>query len=119
MTSEVERITVSGVDLVMIPAAEYAALLEAKARLSEISFNHQQLSTPRKGVIDRNPEVAVFLAQRFGLRPMGALLRECKRTYGAKRTPSRSAAYRYWERLRIEAREAQRRGEGLRPDLGL
>lgn len=97
---EPQPATISGIEVVTIPLADYAALLACKARLAELDANLLQLSAPRKGIIDRNPEVAVFLATRFGTLPVSVVLKQCRRTFGAARTPSRSAAYRYWQRIR-------------------
>jgi hypothetical protein len=94
---------VAGVPLVTIPLSDYASLLDCKRQLAERAISHDQVMSPARSVIERNPEVAVFLAQNFGLKSMETILRLCRRQFGKDRTPSRSAAYRYWERLRKEA----------------
>ena len=94
------RRVVSGVEVVMIPLADYAALLECRKELQESRLTIQQFITGRRSVIDRNPEVAIFLAKNFGLVPMKDLLRDCRRQFGRNRTPSQSAAYRYWAAVR-------------------
>lgn len=94
------RRTVAGVEVVTIPLADYAALLDCKRELQETELTIQQFVTGRKSVIDRNPEVAVYLAQNFGLVPMKDLLQACSRRFGRARTPSQSAAYRYWATVR-------------------
>lgn len=105
--SKVKRTSISGVELVTLPLFHYKDLLEAQRRLEEIQASAIQLHTPQRGLLNRNPEVAVYLAQNFGLVPIPTLLRRCKRLFGAARTPSASAAYRYWERIRIEARKSK------------
>ena len=95
---------ISGVEVVTIPVTHYAELLAVQSRYAHQLLNHRQLSTPRRGVIDRNPEVAIFLAQSFGLKSVKTILRECKRQFGRDRTPSQTAAYKYWLKLRTDSR---------------
>ncbi|WP_139812537.1 hypothetical protein [Ensifer aridi] len=97
--------TIAGVQVVTIPLEHYAELLDCKRMLSERAISHDQLLSPRRSRIERNPEVAVYLAQNFGLLPMGELLRKCRRRFGTPRTPSIAAAYRYWQKIKREAAE--------------
>lgn len=94
---------VAGVSLVTIPLSDYADLLDCKRQLAERAISHDQVMSPARSRIERNPEVAVFLAQNFGLAPMKEILRRCRREFGRSSTPSQSAAYRYWAKLRKEA----------------
>lgn len=94
---------IAGVDVVTIPISEYARLLAADRNLAIQAVSHGQLMSPKRSVIERNPEVAVFLAQKFGLLPMKDILRHCRREFGRQRTPSQSTAYRYWQKLRKAA----------------
>ena len=103
--------TIEGVEVVTIPLADYKALLSARRIASEHALDKMQLSVPRRGVIERNPEVAVFLAQRFGLKPVKVILRECKRRFGSARTPSKSVAYRYWLSLRKGGEKSSETGD--------
>ena len=91
---------ISGVEVVTIPLADYAGLLDCKRRLQETELTIEQFVAGRKSIIDRNPEVAVYLVQNFGLVPMNDILRACKRKFSRSRTPSKSAAYRYWATVR-------------------
>jgi hypothetical protein len=43
------------------------------------------------------------LASRFGVATVAVIREECKALFGPARTPSKSAIYRYWERLRLQA----------------
>lgn len=98
--------TVMGVPVVTIPLKDYAALLASQRELAERSLSLNSLQQSRRSVIERNPEVAMFLIQRLGLEPMPAILKACRKEFGRHRTPSRSAAYRYWMKIR-EEREAE------------
>lgn len=98
-----KRETIKGIRLVTIPLADYADLLDCKRQLAERIISHEQVMSPKKSKVERNPEMAVFLSQHFGLLPMGEILRRCRRQFGKANTPSQSGAYRYWERLRKAA----------------
>lgn len=97
------RRTIAGVDLVTIPIADYAALLSCKQQLKETQLSVDQFVNGRRSTVDRNPEVAIFLSENFGIMPMKELLQKCKRKFGKERTPSLAAAYRYWQRVRGRA----------------
>lgn len=97
---ELPSTVISGIEVVTIPLADYAALLDCRRKLLETELSIEQFVTGRRSVVDRNPEVAVYLAQNFGLVSMKELLRECRRKFGGSRTPSQSAAYRYWATVR-------------------
>ena len=96
--------TISGIAVVTIPADDYARLLDQSRQLAEWHVNNQQLIKPSRSSINRDPEVAIFLANGFGLKPVASLLKECKKRFGTARTPSLKAAYRYWESIRINER---------------
>lgn len=100
---EHKRSVVSGVEVVTIPLRDYADLLDSKRQLAERVISHDQVISPRRTKIERNPEVAVFLVEKFGLMPVKDALRLCRRKFGKAATPSLSAAYRYWDRVRKEA----------------
>ncbi len=102
-SGKISGIKISGVEVVTIPLTDYAALLDCRRKLQETELTVEQFLSGRKSVIDRNPEVAVYLAQNFGLMPMKDLLRVCRRKFGRQCTPSRSAAYRYWKTVRLKS----------------
>lgn len=106
-SSVIRKETISGVELVTIPVSHYAELLDYRRRFEEREISHNQFERPSRSRLDRNPEVAVFLIQRLGLEPIKDILRNCRRTFGAARTPSRTAIYRYWQKLQIEARKSR------------
>ena len=95
--------SINGIEVVTIPMSDYVELLDCRRRLGEITINHDQLFRPRRSMIERNPDVALFLAQNFGMKPVRVILQDCRRRFGRKRTPSLKSAYRYWERVRKEA----------------
>lgn len=97
---------IHGVEVVTIPLSDYATLLDYQRRFAERSISHNQFEQPSLSHIERNPEVALFLIHRLGLEPVKNIMRKCRRKFGAARTPSRSAVYRYREKLRIEARKS-------------
>ncbi len=93
----------AGVDLVTIPADHYAALLECRRLLEERKIDHNAFSTVRTSQIERDPEIATFIAMRLGRLPIEVILKQCRRQFGKGLVPSRSATYRYWQKLRREA----------------
>ncbi|NRF09402.1 hypothetical protein [Agrobacterium pusense] len=96
---------IEGVAVVTIPLADYKSLLEVKRLYAEANRREKQFQAPRRGMIDRNPQVAVFLAENFGTKPVDTILHECEARFGAACTPSKSAAYRYWDALKDNAPE--------------
>lgn len=107
VSPSVIRRKLAGFDLVTIPLADYVDLLACKRQLSEASISHRQFGKPSRAMVDRNPEVAVFLVQKFGLLPMREILRQCRRRFGKAATPSQSTAYRYWQAVRREMKLAE------------
>lgn len=91
---------VAGVHVVTIPLAEYADLLECR-RFRDLHRSRTGRYAPApRSPIECDPAVATFLEQRFGKASLKVILEECRRDFGAGRTPSRAAAGRYWQRLR-------------------
>jgi hypothetical protein len=86
--------------VVTIPAADYAELLDCRRRLAEVEARQRTFERPSRSPISRDPEVAAFLAERFGRLLIRDILAACAANFGKARTPSRSAAHRYWSRLR-------------------
>lgn len=91
---------ICGVDLVTITASEYADLLQSRLALRQMTIDARCLTKTRLSAIERRPEVANFLVMGFGRVPMKTLLAQCRKRFGAKATPSKSAAYRYWQNVR-------------------
>jgi hypothetical protein len=85
---------------VTILLADYTALLDCRRRLAEHEARLRVFNDVSRSPIVRDLEVAAYLASRFGLAPVNLILQECCALFGVKRTPSKSAAYRYWVRLR-------------------
>jgi hypothetical protein len=88
------------VELVTIPATLYAELLDCQRKLAELGVRQRAFEKASKSPIERDTEVAVFLAERFGRTTVKNILADCRERFGADRTPSHSAADRYWHRLR-------------------
>lgn len=89
--------TIAGVAVVTIPATDYAELLSLRSKFGLASV--RSAPVPRSP-IEADHEISAFLSERFGSKPVIDILRECRQRFGAERTPSRTAAYAYWSRLR-------------------
>lgn len=92
--------TVAGVAVVTIPVVEYAALQECRRLAGETQSHASRFMKPGRSPIERDTDVAVFLAEHFGVLTLSEIIDECRRRFGASRTPSLSSAHRYWCRLR-------------------
>ncbi len=88
------------VPVVTIPQAEYAALLAAKKRMDAIDARERRYPIPPRSPVQADIEIAEFFRERFGKMRMEDILMDCTRRFGTARTPSRTAAYDYWKRLR-------------------
>lgn len=88
------------IPVVTIPRSEYAALLEAKRRIDIIDARERRYPVPPRSPIQADAEIADFFKERFGKDRMEDIVRECARRFGKDRTPSRTAAYAFWKRLR-------------------
>jgi IS30 family transposase len=55
---------------------------------------------PHASKIERNPELATFLATTLGTKPLDDVMTDCLVKFGAVGTPSKSAVYRHWQKLR-------------------
>jgi hypothetical protein len=70
---------------------------------SEIEAYWHRTHRPRFGPVskvDRDPEVRDFLADRLGRLTLDETIRECRKEFGADRTPGRSSVHKFWSRLR-------------------
>lgn len=94
------RSEISGVAVITIPVTEYAALLNCRRKLAESDARQRAFNVVSKSPIERDPEVAAFIASRFGLATVPDIREECRALFGATRTPTQSSTYRYWARLR-------------------
>lgn len=94
-------VTVFGIEAVVIPAGEYRQLVGARLKLPFVEVRaatRAVASTPRRrlSTVERDPEVAAFLRQRFAVADtIEAALAACRERFGADRTPSRSRASRF------------------------
>jgi len=92
--------TIAGVEVVTIPLSDYREMLDARHRLAELRVRDDPRFRVAHSPIDRDSEIATFLAEQFGRVPVVQALDECRARFGSVRTPSRSAAYRFWTRMR-------------------
>lgn len=90
---------IGGVPVVTIPAAEYAAL-RGCANFAEWEARQWAFKAASRSPIERDPELAGFIASRLGLAPVRIIHAECVARFGPERTPSRSSISRYWSRRR-------------------
>lgn len=87
---------------VCIPVAEYAALLDDRLKLAEILARLRAFKLASKSSIGRDPELATFFGTRLGMAAVKTIRAECVVRFGHARTPSKSAVYSYWKRLRLQ-----------------
>ena len=91
--------TIAGVAVVTIPISEYADLLEKKARLVRLD-KADRYAVPSRSPIEKDKTVRDFFMERLGKVAMVQIISDCKEHFGKARTPSKSAAYAFWKRLR-------------------
>jgi hypothetical protein len=94
------RQDVAGVPVVTITVAEYADLLNCRRQLAELGMRERTFNAVSRSPIERDPEVAVFIAERLGSKYLREIREECAKQFGRRRTPSMSAIHRFWLRLR-------------------
>jgi hypothetical protein len=91
---------IEGVPVVTIPAAEYAELLRCRQSAAAFAVRQTRLIAASSSPIDRDQELAAFLAEGLQTMIIRELHAACLAKFGAARTPSRSAIHRFWNRLR-------------------
>ncbi|MBB3809917.1 hypothetical protein [Pseudochelatococcus contaminans] len=69
---------------------------------------HDSIVNLKASPIDRDPELATFIASRLGLQTISQIASECRENFGSQRAPSKSAIYRYWIRQRATNRRSAR-----------
>ena len=82
--------------VIPLPLSKYRELMDYKRQALE----RAKPQTYPKSPIERDAEVAVFVCERFGRMTLLAILDECQKAYGWRRTPSLSAVSRYFKRVR-------------------
>ncbi|MFG1402338.1 hypothetical protein [Xanthobacter sediminis] len=92
--------SVEGLPVVTIPADHYAELLECQRTCAALGARAARFAVRSRSPIENDPGVAAFLRERFGKASLVTILAECLGHFGGRRTPSRAAAHRYWQRLR-------------------
>lgn len=108
--------TISGVPVVTIPLDDYRALLMCHDRLAAVRRQAVPFAASSRSPIETDPVISTFFIERFGTMRMEKIVDECRRSFGKKRTPSRTAAYAYWKRLRARAAGPLGPSEGAVPD---
>lgn len=96
---EPQRTTIAGIDLVTIPLAHYAELLEARRLVAENDFR-RRAPLAGSGRIERDPEVATFLIENFPGRSLKEVCALTLARFGPYRAPPRSTIQRFRARLR-------------------
>jgi hypothetical protein len=91
--------TIAGVAVVTIPLTDYSDFLALRAQLERLG-KAERYPVPPRSPIEADQEVKVFVTERLGKARVEATLQECRSRFGAHRTPSRTATYRFWQRLR-------------------
>jgi len=90
--------TIAGVAVVTIPLSD-SDLIEKRSRLEKLGKT-ERYPVPPRSPIEVDAEVKAFLMERLGKVDVMDIISECKQHFGSKRTPSRTAAYAFWKRLR-------------------
>ena len=85
--------------VVTIRAKEYAELLDCRRRLAELNALRRPFERFPQSPIERDSEVAAFIADGLGTCTLHDLRTAVLARFGAARTPSKSAIHRYWQRL--------------------
>lgn len=96
-------VTLFGVEAVVIPADEYRRLVGAGLRLPlvEAVARARRGPSPIPSTIERDPEVAAFLRERFALADTIEMARAaCEARFGPDRTPSASRIARLRDKAR-------------------
>lgn len=93
------RATIADVDVVTIPLAHYAELLQARRLVAENDLRRRP-TMGGTGRIDRDPEVATFLIENLPGRSLKELCALALARFGPSRAPSRSSIQRFRDRLR-------------------
>ncbi|HEX4765396.1 MAG TPA: hypothetical protein VH414_03870 [Lichenihabitans sp.] len=103
MTASAERpavVTISGVEVVTIPLAHYAELLDCQRQLAAARLPPERFRADARSRIDRDPEVATFLTECLGRMLLKDAVAACRERFGVNRFPPQSTVQRYWARLR-------------------
>lgn len=91
-------VTISGVEVVTIPLAHYAELLNCQRQLAAPDRPSIQLPADSRSRIERDPEVATFLMQHLGRMRQSEIITACRERFGTDRTPSQASMSRFWHR---------------------
>lgn len=90
-------------ETVTIPASEYADLVECRREFAALRARVSRVYGASKSPIERDAEVAAFIAEAIGRLTAEEVRASCLARFGPERTPSRSAVTRFWQRLRRSA----------------
>ncbi|MFG1402337.1 hypothetical protein [Xanthobacter sediminis] len=91
--------------MMTILASEYADLLARRPREQARTKTNpaRTWDIPPSSPLATDPEVIAFFSERIGTDVLD-LLKACRHRFGASRTPSRTAVYYLWKRLRGQDR---------------
>jgi len=92
-------VAIGGVEVVTIPLAHYAELLDCQRRLAVAGISRQRFAADPRSRVDRDPQVPAFLVDCLGTMLLKDAAPRCLERFGEARTPGRSTIQRYWQRL--------------------
>lgn len=99
-SSEPQHNVIMGVPVVTIPLADYAELLDQR-RQFELAIMCGLLDDEGHATLfARDPEVAVFVATRFGLMTPREMVADIYKVFGEDRVPLQLSIIRFWTRFR-------------------
>lgn len=99
-SNEPKHAHILGVPVVTIPLADYAELLDYR-RQFELAVKNGLLDDEGYATLfARDPEVAVFVATRFGLLTAREMIADIYEVFGEDRTPLQISIVRFWTRMR-------------------
>ncbi|MGC4409265.1 hypothetical protein D4A92_21500 [Rhizobium rosettiformans] len=93
---EIEVAKIDRQKYAVVPLHEYEAFVR-EHRLKRACFR------PRPSKIDQNPELAAFLADVLGTKPMPEVMADCVAKFGAENVPTINRIYAHWQKLRRQA----------------
>ncbi len=93
---EIEVAKIDRQKYAVVPLREYEAFVR-EHRLKRACVR------PRPSKIDQNPELAAFLAEILGTKPMPEVIADCHARFGAENVPTMNRIYAHWQKLRRQA----------------
>ena len=85
--------------MVTIPLVHEAELLDCQRRLAVADIPAARYAADPRSRVERDPEVAAFLAECLGMQLRKDIHALCLKRFGADRTHGKSTIQRYWTQL--------------------